>query len=315
MRDFLHHLFIPRHSNNHRSKLLHHDSLLTLILFLFLCSFVFSSVHRSFPQVLGITSSITPEQLLSLTNQQREQHGLKPLHLDSELSQAATQKAADMFAKDYWAHVAPDGVTPWVFIKGAGYDYLYAGENLARGFTTANDVVTAWMNSPSHRDNMLSPNYNDVGFAVATGNLVGSDTTLVVQEFGSRYIAKSEDNTASVTYPSPSQAFVAGNISPSPILSVSPTLPLVQGQVVPTHSVADERAVAAIQNQPLIDSKNLNKEIAFGIVALLLIVLILDAIIIERKQIARVVAHNLDHIIYLVMILLVVILISRGLVL
>ena len=86
-----------------------------------------------------------------------------------------------MFSKDYWAHNAPDGTTPWVFIKNTGYNYIYAGENLARGFNSASDVINAWMNSPEHRQNVLSPNYQNVGFAVATGTLSGEDTVLVVE--------------------------------------------------------------------------------------------------------------------------------------
>jgi hypothetical protein len=306
MKHFLRHLFTPHESNNHRSKLLHHDSLLVLIFAIFATSMITSSVHQNFPQVLGIASSISPEQLVTLTNQQRQIHGLQPLKLDSELSQAATQKAADMFAKNYWAHISPDGVTPWVFIKNSGYDYLYAGENLARGFTSANDVVTAWMNSPSHRENMLSANYNDVGFAVADGNLTGSSTTLVVEEFGSRYIPSDQADTGKViaTYDKP--ATVAGTLQTTPAITVPQGTLLIQPQ---------SKDVAALQNQPLVDSKQLNQRIAIGIIILLITVLVIDAIVIERKKIARLVAHNLDHIIYLVIILLLVIILGKGIIL
>ena len=68
-----------------------------------------------------------------------------------------------MFSKNYWAHFAPDGSTsPWDFIHQSGYNYIFAGENLAKGFTDANSVVAAWMNSPSHRENILSNKYKDV---------------------------------------------------------------------------------------------------------------------------------------------------------
>ena len=99
-----------------------------------------------------------------------------------------------MFAKNYWAHVSPDGTTPWVFIKSAGYSYVYAGENLARGYNTSQDVVTAWMASPEHKQNMLSSNYQNVGFAIVTGNLTGEDTVLVVEMFGSTALAAAPSN-------------------------------------------------------------------------------------------------------------------------
>src|SRR5204863_2082531 len=115
----------------------------------------------------------------------RRQNGAGDLTISNELSRAASDKASDMFAKNYWAHNAPDGTTPWVFIKSSGYEYIYAGENLARGFTTSQSVVDAWMASPEHKENMLSKNYKNVGFAVATGNLNGEDTVLVVEMLGS----------------------------------------------------------------------------------------------------------------------------------
>src|SRR3989338_7182361 len=106
------------------------------------------------------------------------------LELNPELSLAAEKKAEDMFARNYWAHNGPNGSTPWDFIKGAGYTYIYAGENLAKDFQNSNDVVQAWMKSPSHRENILRKEYQDIGFAVVNGVLNGEETTLVIQMFG-----------------------------------------------------------------------------------------------------------------------------------
>lgn len=318
VKHFLHHLLFPRESNNHRSKLLHHDSIFFVVaLFVFLGS-VLGTVHKSHPQVLGISSNISAGDLLTFTNQKRQENGLKPLAMNAQLSQAAEQKASHMFANNYWAHVAPDGTTPWYFIKNSGYEYLYAGENLARGFTTASAVVDAWMASPTHRENMLSSNYDDVGFAIQTGTLTGSETILVVQELGRQYGAKSEVanvGSAQVT-PSPTPVVVAV-ASPVPTKAVLPTVtPTVLPTATPTpESKQPSAGVASVANQPLFDSKSLTKNIALGVLVLFLIVLIVDAIIIERKNIARVVAHNVDHIIFLAIMILVVIIIGRGLIL
>src|SRR5439155_507841 len=160
----------------HRAKILHHDSLLFLVIIFIWAFLLFPVVKTKLPDVLGISIDISTQQLLDLTNEKRTEDGASPLALNNQLAQAASAKAKDMFEKNYWAHNAPDGTTPWVFIKNSGYEYIYAGENLARGFTTSKDVVIAWMNSRGHRDNMLSKKYQEVGFAVAQGKLNGEET-------------------------------------------------------------------------------------------------------------------------------------------
>lgn len=313
---FLRHLLLPHESNNHRAKILHIDSILIVITLLISSSFLLASLQRKFPAVLGISYNITPADLLNLTNKVRQQNGLSALSLDSELSQAASGKAADMFAKDYWAHTAPDGATPWGFIKNSGYEYLYAGENLARGFSNTSDVVNAWMASPSHRDNMLSSNYTDVGFAIATGSLTGTETVLVVEMFGKRYtgieripsIIPSPSLTPIVLESAPTQL-----VSPAVVLLVTNTP--IPTQPIPTQITKPQKQVASIQQQPLIDKNNFTKNIIIIVLVVLITVLTIDAIIIEKKKIIRVVSHNLDHIIYLIIILLTILIIGRGMVL
>lgn len=304
MKHFLRHLFVPHASNNHRSRLLHHDSLLIVITILFAGLLVIQGMHREYPQVLGDSTAINVEDLLRYTNINREANGLPPLNLNPELTHAAQLKAKDMFAKDYWAHVSPDGTTPWVFIKNAGYNYLYAGENLARGFTTSSDVVTAWMNSPEHRANLLSPNYTDVGFAVATGTLTGSDTTLVVQEFGSPY--NSNGTTADT-----------GNVTPEPVISLAVQQNASAGAKVvgTTVEFGQPSALAgavAPQNPPLINVSALERNISFTFLGLFLLILAVDAIVVERKKIARVFSHNVDHMLFLLFILLAGMIIAGG---
>ena len=186
MKLFFKNLFVPHEGNNYKGKFLHHTTLLSIVFFFVLSTFLLKTLNSSYPQVLGISTDITSEQLLVLLNQERQKDNLETLNLNPELSAAARNKANDMFSKNYWAHNSPDGKTPWNFIKDSGYVYVYAGENLARGFTTSADVTKAWMESQSHKENMLSPNYSDVGFAVVSGKLDGEETVLVVEEFGGR---------------------------------------------------------------------------------------------------------------------------------
>ncbi len=306
MKHFFRHLFIPHESNKHRARVLHHDSLLIVITLLFSTLLIMQGAQRQYPAVLGdSTTSITVQALLKDTNLEREANGLPPLNLNPELTQAAQMKAQDMFAKDYWAHVSPDGTTPWYWIKDAGYNYLYAGENLARGFNSSSAVVDAWMNSPEHRANMLSPHYTDIGFAVQSGVLTGTQTTLVVQEFGSPY--------------NPDGTVVAAVLSPTPIpqagivqtqTNASPSSRVVGNvKIIQPSALAGQAAVAT---PPLIDSEMLKRDISFVILGFFLLALAIDAIIVERKNIVRAFSHNVDHMLFLLFILIAGIIIARG---
>jgi hypothetical protein len=309
MKNFLHHLFLPKESNNYRPGLLQHKVLLAFTLFFFSAGIMLSFAKTNFPSILGTFSDISNQQLLILTNQQRQNNNLGVLTDNSELDQAAANKAMDMFSKDYWAHNAPDGTTPWVFIKGAGYNYIYAGENLARGFTNAQDVITAWMNSPEHRQNVLSPNYQNVGFAVATGKLNGEDTVLVVEMLGSTSFAQAPVATE---VKKPAEVAVAPG-SPTVKLATAnvPVVPKVQNTVQKPVVSQELLGVNAII-KPLINSQtlslNLVKIVLFGFI----LVLISDMIIIERKKIVRFVGHNLDHVIFFSLILIIVLILVRG---
>lgn len=316
--DLLRHFLFPQVSNNYRAKALHTKVLIILILFFFFGGLLISTVKNNYPQVLGISSDISIDQLLILTNQQRQQNGLPALVLDNRLDQAATAKATDMFAKGYWAHVAPDGTTPWMFIKNEGYTYVYAGENLARGYTTSTDVVNAWMASPSHRENMLSNHYNNVGYAVLTGNLSGEDTVLVVQMFGSTTLAVENNlvqNTKSVEEISPTQIPIPTSI-PTPMLVISPAEEIQKSSNTATSDVVSKKQIIAkISNpeiKPLINSANFSSDIARVTVTIFIFILILDMLIIERKKIVRFVGHNLDHVIFLLLILSLILIILKG---
>ncbi len=306
MKSLFAHLFLPHHTNNHRAKLLHHSSLLIVILFVCGLSLVFSSFSKNNSSVLGISFSITPQELLVLTNQKRQEAGLSALVLDGVLTQAAEQKASDMFSKNYWAHIAPDGTTPWFFIRNSGYEYLYAGENLARGYTSSNDVINAWMESPSHKENMLSPHYNDVGFAIREGTLTGEETVLVVEEFGSRVQSSQSQPVEEKAIPEPSSLpQETPQSSPAPILVITPTPSI---SFIPNP----EFEVAAYKNDPLINKPVAQKNISLIIILVVLALLVVDIVVVQKRGIVRLLSHNIDHIIFFGMILLLILLITKG---
>ncbi len=258
--------------------MLHHNILLAFIAIFILSSILIENVKINFPSVLGISTNITSEQLLELVNQKRKENGLASLSINPELSSAAQSKARDMFTKDYWAHNSPDGKTPWVFFKDANYNYVYAGENLARGFNNAQDIVDAWMESVKHRENLLSSNYRDVGFAVETGKLNGETTILVVEELGSQTVVP-----------------VASNAS------------LVK-ESVPIPKINETK----LANKPFTSVLSFSSNIDRTVVGFFIFTLFLDMIIIERKKIVRFVGHNIDHMFFLIMILLFISLLSKG---
>lgn len=191
--------------------------------------------------VLGTNSNFGSAALLDATNQQRASDHESSLNLNQQLAAAAQAKADDMAARDYWAHIAPDGKTPWTLITGAGYHYQQAGENLAYGFADAGDTVAGWMNSPTHRANMLNGSYQDVGFGVAQSpNYQGhGPATIVVAEYGQ------PAETAAV----PVGSGVAGAPDPTTELSARPVSRiqvLTGGQAAWTTAALSALAGAAI---------------------------------------------------------------------
>ena len=147
-------------------------------------------------------ASVLAAVLTDLANGDRSQNRLGNLAINQKLVQAAQLKANDMAAKSYFAHVSPMGVDPWHWFKEAKYDYKYAGENLAIDFSDSEDVNSAWMNSPTHRANILDQHFTEVGIATAEGFYQGHPTTFVVQEFGMP-LAKSATSQITKTTPTP----------------------------------------------------------------------------------------------------------------
>src|SRR3989344_3760475 len=153
------HFFLP-HPDTHKKAHLISIPALVIYLILFIgLQFTLNFVAKVKPGILGINSSITKEQVITLTNKEREKNGLPPLIENSQLNEAAAFKAQNMFEENYWAHYSPSGKDPWGFMSLAGYKFSFAGENLARNFYNSEDVVNAWMASPRHKDNIVHSKY------------------------------------------------------------------------------------------------------------------------------------------------------------
>lgn len=176
-------LIVPNRENHYRPHLVRRFGLLIVLGIAIGLQSGYNYTHTG--SVLGRVTTVTPAALLASTNDERTQNGLSSLKINARLNDAAAAKARDMLAQGYWDHTAPDGTEPWVWIDDSGYTYQQAGENLARNFSTAGAVVAAWMNSPTHRSNVLGDSYQDVGFAVLNGKLNDVPSTIIVAFYAS----------------------------------------------------------------------------------------------------------------------------------
>lgn len=156
------------------------------LLLVVLSGFALNALWPQPKNVLGETSTVSALALLDSTNAVRRQMNEPELTINDKLAQAAQAKANDMVLRNYWSHDTPDGKTPWTFITTAGYSYQKAGENLAYGFTSAQDTLQGWMTSPTHRANVLGADYRNVGFGIASSqNYQGKGPeTVIVAMYG-----------------------------------------------------------------------------------------------------------------------------------
>lgn len=106
-------------------------------------------------------------EVVRLVNIERSKHGLAALKENWELSRVARYKSADMAAKNYFSHTSPTYGSPFRMMESFGIKYSSAGENIAMGQRTPQEVMNAWMNSPGHRANILSPSYTQIGVGFA----------------------------------------------------------------------------------------------------------------------------------------------------
>lgn len=156
---------------------------------LILGGFFAAAYYVSFILTGGNMAAVISSALVELANEDRAAEDLGALSVNPLLTLAAQAKADDMAARGYFSHVTPDGREPWDFIREQGYEYGAAGENLAVNFSDSENVEEAWMNSPTHRANILSTKFTEIGIATARGEYKGKMTTFVVQMFGTPRIS------------------------------------------------------------------------------------------------------------------------------
>ena len=201
-----------------------------------------------------LVSTILPAVVVDLTNAERADNALPPLRPNDTLAAAARLKAAHMAAEGYFAHYSPDGTSPWYWFDQVGYRYAHAGENLAVHFTDSAEMVTAWMNSPSHRENIVGPQYTEIGIGTATGTFQGYETVFVVQLFGAPAAPATDEPAArpsppdTPTPPPPSASAPAAETASNLAAPPPAPLPVATTETTPAPPApADTTSVAAVQ--------------------------------------------------------------------
>ncbi len=256
--DGAHAHLIPSHRNGHVPHVLKHHVLAGYSLILIMVKALVLSGYVLLPAASVYSSAVTAENVVRLTNAARSALGLTELRVDDRLARAAAGKAEDMVIKSYFAHKSPEGLTPWYWIRGQGYDYLHAGENLAVHLFSAEGVHEGWMASPTHRDNIVSGKYADIGVGVARGTYEGFDTVFVVQMFGTpkqpaTLAVAPAPQPAAQPAPAPEPEAPAEEAAPATAATV---VPIDEGYKVTLTEDRAETATAMIADKAVVMEKN-----------------------------------------------------------
>lgn len=197
---------------------------------------------------LAYLSSITSEEIINITNEERQKAGLNSLTANQLLTQAAAAKGDAILRSQTFQHsIKGRKFSSW--IRDAGYNYSYVGENLAIDFETSKTVVEAWKNSPSHKKNLLSPYYEEIGIAAIDGKFQGQNTTVVVQMFGAPAIS----SISPLSQNAPQGLIEASAVFPE---IDSTALQVAQTENLLTHSILNQKLLAGRENKIVAQFKN-----------------------------------------------------------
>jgi hypothetical protein len=215
------HFLVPHKGNRYKPGLFAKETIALIALLILLAEGAYFVQSTVVMRNSGFLAVVLPAALTELANQDRLLAGLDALTVDPALAVAAKAKADDMAAKGYFAHTSPEGKSMRDWLSAAGYQYTYAGENLAVDFTESADVERAWMNSPTHRANLLKAEYTRVGYGVAEGMYEGRRVVFVAQYFattpsdGERSVAAAISPAGAPT-PNPEERVLGEEAAPAP---------------------------------------------------------------------------------------------------
>ena len=274
--------FIPHEGNDFQPHFLRHQTITLLLFAVIVIELGFLvQVFIVFDKTKFL-ASVLPGVLTTLTNDARAENDLPTLSQNPLLAEAARLKAEDMAREGYFAHTSPDGVTPWSWLAQVGYRYAAAGENLAVNFFDSEDVAEAWMNSPSHRANIVRSDFTEIGVGIAKGTYQGRNTIFVAQFFGKPLTAFAAPAEAEPALPTPTP-------TPSPIPSPTsvatapppPSLNVVLGEEAPQKAEAPAQNPVRTSPEKALTSPRQSFMVA---VPLILAILLTFFIRIERQH-------------------------------
>lgn len=258
--------FIPHHENEFKPHFLRHETMMFFFLLIIVAELAFLIQVFVIFDKTNFLASVLPGVLTSLTNEERAQNDAPPLVENELLAKAAQMKAEDMATYGYFAHTSPEGKTPWYWFEEVGYKYVLAGENLAVNFFESDDVAQAWMDSPTHRANIVKKDYTEIGIGTATGVYQGRNTVFVAQLFGTPmkvYVPekasapapeKTEPEIAPIKEVEPEPIKPIPAPTPAPVVAPTPT-PTPATPVNP-NTIAVAPVVAPVATQILGEETN-----------------------------------------------------------
>lgn len=277
-----------------------HPWSLALIFFIGIGLFSFARIAQISGK-FGLLAEVYPSIIVEITNTERQKASLSPLVHSKTLTEAAQLKANDMAAKGYFAHTSPSGVTPWQWLEAVGYGFIYAGENLAINFDDSYEVQTAWLNSPTHRANIMNGNFSEIGVATAKGFYNGRETTFVVEMFG-RPAVKTQPTVSTSQIPTTN---VAGETAvPKQPIQVTNTTIDVQGTTITkymevknadTTAIPIKNSTVEVAKLPWYKSLILKSDtIAALVISLLVIILFMATASLVAREYEK---HHIKHVV------------------
>jgi len=179
--------FIPHAGNRHAPHILHPKRAIFYSAFFVIIKLMVFVTIMLIPAQAYLLPDILMNQekeLIKMINDLRAQNNLPTLSVNNILEKSAQLKADDMAQNGYFSHDGPDGRDFQYFLRQAGYEYKLAGENLAMGFNSAQDVMDAWIKSPLHYQNLIDPDFIETGFGLSSGEYKKRETVFIANHFG-----------------------------------------------------------------------------------------------------------------------------------
>lgn len=183
----------------------------TIAVMMFFGLSVFFGVHFVIASEELDATLINTSNVIEFVNKERVDVGIEPLKENELLDTVAQKKLDNMMEENYFAHTSPSGTDPWEWFLQSGYNFSYAGENLATEFNDVYKQHRGWMNSPKHKQNILDEKFLYTGVAVGQRKVDGEDVTLTVQVFATpSSISVTSPNFTPETFEVPDALFYKG---------------------------------------------------------------------------------------------------------